>query len=412
MAIPIIMQPPYLQTVLTALDTAETQSTVIDIGSLPIRLSIQTNVDNVTSSAQGFIDGVRATSTFTITNYVTMNHAKATGTYTVVDYTALAGKTITVNGIVLTEGVHWTAAVDNDTTATSIASAITTATGTTLTTAAAVSAVVTVTANSFGTAGNSITTTTNGSPNLTVQQATLSGGLNYATVTVGSTTLTTATDFNAVTSNNQTATNLAAAIDALSGVNSTATNAVVTVNNDVVGTVGNSVATSVVGSGVTAAHTTLLGGINSDINDSTEVITITAHGFITAEKVHFDVDTGSAPTGLTDNTNYYVIKLTANTFQLAATKDDAEAGTYIDLTGNPVGGGDFDLTPSTAAYNYAVDESNDNVNWGSVNIIDTSGTGSTVFFDELPTPCSRYLRITVTPTGGEVDINSFVHTKF
>ena len=50
---------------------------------------------------------------------------------TVLDYTSLSSKTITItyNGVdvVLTEGVEWTASVNNDTTATSIASAITTA---------------------------------------------------------------------------------------------------------------------------------------------------------------------------------------------------------------------------------------------------------------------------------------------
>ncbi len=98
----------------------------------------------------------------------------ATGTYTVVDYTALAGKTVTVAGHVLTEGSDWTAAVANSDTATSLASAID---GLTEVSAAAVGAVVTVTATPAGTSGNSVTTTTNGSPNLTVQQATLSGGI-------------------------------------------------------------------------------------------------------------------------------------------------------------------------------------------------------------------------------------------
>jgi predicted RecA/RadA family phage recombinase len=56
---------------------------------------------------------------------------------TIVTYSSLAGKTVTVtvNGVatVLTEGVNWTASVNNNTTATSLASAIDGVTGVTAT---------------------------------------------------------------------------------------------------------------------------------------------------------------------------------------------------------------------------------------------------------------------------------------
>lgn len=98
----------------------------------------------------------------------------ATGTYTVVTAASLAGKTVTVAGHVLTEGVEWTKTDgDNNATATSLASAIN---GLSEVNASATNAVVTVTAASAGAAGNSITTTTNGGADLTVEQAQLSGG--------------------------------------------------------------------------------------------------------------------------------------------------------------------------------------------------------------------------------------------
>lgn len=99
----------------------------------------------------------------------------ATGTYTVVDYTQLAGDTVTVDGTVLTEGVDWTAAVSNNATATSLASAIS---ALATVNAAAVGAVVTVTAADPGAAGNSIATLTSDAVNLTVSGATLTGGLD------------------------------------------------------------------------------------------------------------------------------------------------------------------------------------------------------------------------------------------
>lgn len=74
---------------------------------------------------------------------------------TVVDYTTLSGATITItfNGTAttLTEGVEWTAATDNDTTATSIALAISTAlSGVTATSVLAVATAVTAPVNNTG----------------------------------------------------------------------------------------------------------------------------------------------------------------------------------------------------------------------------------------------------------------------
>jgi hypothetical protein len=110
----------------------------------------------------------------------------ATGTYTVVDYTLLAGDTVVVNGTTLTEGVEWTAAVSNNATATSLASAISALVPVN---AAAVGPVVTVTAATAGLVGNAITTTTSDAVNLTVSGATLSGGLDgglsLASITAG-----------------------------------------------------------------------------------------------------------------------------------------------------------------------------------------------------------------------------------
>lgn len=101
----------------------------------------------------------------------------ATGTATVFDYTMLAGATLTVNGFALTEGVTWTAATDNNTTAASLASAITTATASTLSTGSAIATnVVTITANAGGVAGNSITLNSSDPLNLSFSGTTLTGG--------------------------------------------------------------------------------------------------------------------------------------------------------------------------------------------------------------------------------------------
>lgn len=72
-------------------------------------------------------------------------------------------------------------------------------------------------------------------------------------------------------------------------------------------------------------------------NTATEVITITAHGFVTGQKVIYSNGGGTSITGLTSGTNYYVIKLTNNTLKLATTLANAIAGTAVNLTGAGVG---------------------------------------------------------------------------
>lgn len=71
----------------------------------------------------------------------------------------------------------------------------------------------------------------------------------------------------------------------------------------------------------------------TDVNTGTDVITETGHGFVTGQKVTYDDGGGAAITGLVDNTAYYVIKLTANTFKVASSLVNAFAGTAINLTG-------------------------------------------------------------------------------
>lgn len=71
----------------------------------------------------------------------------------------------------------------------------------------------------------------------------------------------------------------------------------------------------------------------SAVNTSTETITLTSHGFSTAERVVYDDGGGTALAGLTDGTTYFVIKVDDNSFKLATSAANATAGTAIDLTG-------------------------------------------------------------------------------
>lgn len=160
-----------------------TLSTVFSLVAIPKEIN-RADVD--TTLLTGQLQAISGAGPWVLDIYSESTSVAATGTYTVVDYTQLAGKTVTVNGTVLTEGVEWNAITSNDATATSLAAAIAALAAVN---AAAVGAIVTVTAAAAGAAGNSIATLTQDAVNLTVSGATLSGGsdgnLTLSSVTPG-----------------------------------------------------------------------------------------------------------------------------------------------------------------------------------------------------------------------------------
>lgn len=149
-----------------------TLSTTFSLATMPKEITTS-STDQTQTTAQ--LTSITGSGPWVMDIQILGSASAATGIYTVIDYTALSGATVTVDGVVYTEGVEWTAATDNDTTATSLASAID---GGANVGAAAVGAVITVTASTPGLAGNSITTVTSDAVNLTVSGATLSGGLD------------------------------------------------------------------------------------------------------------------------------------------------------------------------------------------------------------------------------------------
>lgn len=66
------------------------------------------------------------------------------------------------------------------------------------------------------------------------------------------------------------------------------------------------------------------------------VITLTNHNLDTGDAI-FITTTGALPTGLTANTNYYVINVTSSTFRLATSLSNALAGTAINTSGTQSG---------------------------------------------------------------------------
>jgi len=101
---------------------------------------------------------------------------------------------------------------------------------------------------------------------------------------------------------------------------------------------------------------------------ATDVITKAAHGYLTGLKVQVSTTT-TLPAGLSAATDYFVIYIDANTFYLATSLVNAQAGTRIDIT--TAGTGTHTVTPTALA-------------GASVKIqacLDDVITASSVFFD-------------------------------
>lgn len=66
------------------------------------------------------------------------------------------------------------------------------------------------------------------------------------------------------------------------------------------------------------------------------VFTLTGHGLLTGDQVYLTT-TGALPTGLSQNTIYWVTKIDANTFKLATSLANAKASTNINTSGTQSG---------------------------------------------------------------------------
>lgn len=80
---------------------------------------------------------------------------------------------------------------------------------------------------------------------------------------------------------------------------------------------------------------------------ATDICTAAAHGWQTGVKLQVSNSGGALPSGLLAVTDYFVIKLTADTFKLAESLVLANAGTAVDIT--DAGTGTHTATPTAVA---------------------------------------------------------------
>jgi hypothetical protein len=93
------------------------------------------------------------------------------------------------------------------------------------------------------------------------------------------------------------------------------------------------------------------------------VITLTAHGLNTGDRIRLTT-TGALPTGLAVDTDYYVIRINDNTFNLATTYENAFMPTRITTTGSQSG------THTVTYYSGQLSETIEYIDYGTFEIVE------------------------------------------
>lgn len=157
-------------------------------------------------------------------------------------------------------------------------------------------------------------------------------------------------------------------------------------------------------------------GTSSAVNTSTSVVTLASHGQSTGSKVALTT-AGALPTGVTA-TNYWLIALTANTFQFASSLANAVAGTAISLT--TPGYGTQTITPASLSQVLKVQVSDDAstpTNWTDIpgTTVTISSAGTTYWSSGTAYATggvsnwqldvsAKWMRILATPTSGQLTL--------
>jgi len=280
----------------------------IEIGNLE-RFSIQLDYAEASPSTSTISDGEFSSMTVTVGNWAALQGVASTATLTLTDGSNTSGiddAVISVNGRKYTEGIDW----DRGATSTATMASLSTALDAYWEYQSFVSSnIITLTAYSSGTAANSWTI--NSSTNPGISTGTWSGGQAYGYISINGTTLTEGTDFTVATSSNITANAIEEAINSNSTLSAvvTATNSVIGKFNIVSDQTGiNPYPVSVSdAANLSMSAVYLAAGSASDINISSDSFSENAHGFGTGLPVLFNNLSGTDPTGLSDQTTYYII---------------------------------------------------------------------------------------------------------
>jgi len=147
----------------------------------------------------------------------------------------------------------------------------------------------------------------------------------------------------------------------------------------------------------------------ADVNVANDTITETAHGYATGLEV-VESTTGTLPAPLAVLTDYYVIRVDANTYKLATSKANAVAGTAINLTDD--GTGTHTTTPNALSGGSAsIQVSRDDVTYVEINGTSVAITASGNLVWNVDKQYARYIRVSFLITDGQLNASVFAVGK-
>lgn len=381
-------------------------------------VSAQAVFSSATLSSDSFQDGQVSTGNVTIANAAAVSSAAASNSVTIVSTNGIQGQALAFPGFVLREGINWKKKDTSSGTAASLAAALAVIPNMSI---SRVSNVIYTTAPA-GSYYNSAWQFSSSSPTvLSVAHQYFTGGLNNAVLTINGVPLRQGKDWQVGATSATAATSIVAAIAASARLNpyiaataNSPTNGRIALQAKATGSSYN-FAISASTNAITTLHPTMIGGADSAYVLNQPTITISGHNLTLGLAVLYS--SGGATVsigGLTNQTTYYAIPVTANSFSLASSKANAILGTAIPLTSSatPTAAHTFTIAPLafttgvTTGLKWQV--SNDGSTYSdmavsSVSWVSGGGAGSTSW--DLGRINYQYLRAKVVgPTTGGLNL--------
>lgn len=378
-------------------------------------LSAQAVYSSATVSNDTFKDGAQSTGSFTVVTYTALSSASATDNLTVVNNSLPANALIGVPGYVFYNNQDWAVGNTSSNTALSIKNALATVPWLSV----SVSGNVIYATATYGSRYNSMYLTSNTS-SITSNTTNFTGGQDNAYVRINGVTLVQGQNWNAVTSNAQTATNLAAAINAAGTLNTKlsagAASAKVTSTSTFAGSLYNYSQVSSTPTALSVNNANMTGGVTPAFTLASSLFSVPSHGLTLALPVLYSGT--PAIGGLATGTTYYAVPVDANSFKLAKFSTSAVAGidlVVITSTNTQLTQDTYTLAPlgisGIPSFKWQV--SNDNSNWNDLAVSSVTMGSTGTAYATPPTSTfwsfgyigARYLRLNaVAPTTGGIKL--------
>lgn len=143
---------------------------------------------------------------------------------------------------------------------------------------------------------------------------------------------------------------------------------------------------------------------------TTDLCTKVGHGMVTGLKVRVS-STVTLPAGLAAATDYFVVAISADTFKLAATLNDAIASTPVIVDITSTGSGVHTITPTSLAGGVLkMQESVDGTTWYDISGVTANITATVKALFTGTSKCGQ-IRPHLTMTAGQLSVTLKTNTK-